>query len=158
MTKAKDLLFNIVLIEPEIPNNTGNIGRSCVGTDSALHLVEPFGFEINDKQLRRAGLDYWPDLTWYTYKNFEQLWQQIPNKDRVFFLTTKSKKPIYSIELKKGDWFVFGKETKGLPADILSLQPDNNITLPMPGPIRSYNLANSVAVTAMEGIRQLQHS
>lgn len=150
--------FNIVLVEPEIPNNTGNIGRTCVGTNSALHLVEPFGFEINDKQLRRAGLDYWPDLTWKTYKNFEQLWDQIPNKDRVFFMTTKSQKPIYSLKFQKGDWFIFGKETKGLSPEILSLQPDNNMTLPMPGPIRSYNLANSVAITAMEGVRQILHA
>lgn len=157
MTRSKNLFFNIVLVEPEIPNNTGNIGRTCVGTNSALHLVEPFGFEINDKQLRRAGLDYWPDLTWSTYKNFDQLWQQIPNKDRVFFMTTKSQKPIYKINFQKDDWFVFGKETKGLSAEILSIQPENNITLPMPGPIRSYNLANSVAITAMEGVRQLLH-
>lgn len=147
-------MFNIVLVEPEIPNNTGNIGRTCVGTDCTLHLVEPFGFEISDKRLKRAGLDYWPNLKWKTHKNFALLKQSIPDPSRIFLFSKKASRPYYEEKFKPGDWFIFGKETKGLSDEILSQHAAQLITIPMSGPIRSLNLANAVAISIFEGLRQ----
>lgn len=147
--------FNVVLVEPEIPNNTGNIGRTCVGTWSRLHLVGQLGFEINDKQLRRAGLDYWPSLDFTHHATWHDWWEQVTDPSRVFFFSTKATTSLYDISLREGDWLVFGKETKGLSPDILEKFPDQAVTIPMPGPIRSLNLATSAAIAVFEGLRQI---
>lgn len=151
----QDTLFKIVLVEPEIPQNTGNIGRTCVGAQCELHLVGPMSFEINDTQLKRAGLDYWQHLKWYTYKNYEEWFEQVKNKDRVFYFTTKVEKTYYDIQYQKGDWLVFGKETKGLPPEIIESHRSQAVTIPQPGKVRSLNLATAVAISIYEGYRQL---
>lgn len=147
--------FRIVLVEPEIPNNTGNIGRTCVGTYCELHLVGKLGFEINDKQLRRAGLDYWPDLEFHQHETWDDWWKLVEDTERVFFFTTKVEKTYYEHQFRPGDWFVFGKETKGLAPEIIEKFSNQCLTIPMQGPIRSLNLATAVAIVAFEGIRQL---
>lgn len=149
-------MFNVVLVEPEIPNNTGNIGRTCVATEAHLHLVGPLGFEISDRQLKRAGLDYWPHLQWTYHENWEAWWSQVTNSSRVFFFSTKAQQPYFSHKFAAGDWLVFGKETRGLPESLLARYATQALTIPMFGPVRSLNLANSVAVTLFEGIRQLR--
>ncbi len=150
-----DLLFRVVLVEPEIPNNTGNIGRTCIGAASELHLVGQLGFEITDKRLKRAGLDYWQHLKWCQHKSVDSWLETVEDKSRIHLFTTKTKNTIYNKEFRKGDWLVFGKETKGLSADILSMFPDQHVTLPMYGPIRSLNLANAVSIGLYEAIRQV---
>ncbi len=148
--------FNIVLVEPEIPQNTGNIGRTCVGSWSKLHLVGPLGFDMSDKMLRRAGLDYWPELEWQSYDCFEDWHRKVPDKSRIFYFTTKSQKSFYDLTLREGDWLVFGKETKGLSQDLLKNNWEQAVTLPFPGKIRSFNLSNAVAMVLGEGLRQLR--
>ena len=106
-------MLNIVLVEPEIPNNTGNIGRLCVGTESRLHLIHPFGFEINDKNLKRSGLDYWVHLDVTEYKNVEEWMTKIQNKSRVFLMSSHAEKSIYDTQFRDEDWLVFGKESVG---------------------------------------------
>lgn len=155
MSKA---LFRVVLVEPEIPNNTGNIGRTCIGAAAELHLVGKLGFEINDKRLKRAGLDYWKHLSWHQHESFEAWLSQVEDTSRIHLFTTKTKKTIYRSSFQKGDWLVFGKETKGLSADILGMFPDQHVTLPMYGPIRSLNLANAVSIGLYEAIRQVEFS
>lgn len=150
-------LFKVVLLEPEIPQNTGNIGRTCVGTNCELHLIGPMGFEINDTNLKRAGLDYWQHLTWFTYKNYDEWYSKVKNKDRVFYFTTKVKKTYFDIQYQEGDWLVFGKETKGLPPEIIQTNPENAVTIPQPGQVRSLNLATAVAISVYEGFRQLRY-
>ncbi len=147
-------MLNIVLIEPEIPNNTGNIGRLCVGTGNRLHLIHPFGFEINDKNLKRSGLDYWVHLDWYQYQNVEEWMAQIPNQSRVFLFSSHASKSYYEAEYEDGDWLVFGKESVGLSTEVLALF-ENHLTIPMSDKIRSYNIANSVAFVVGEARRQL---
>lgn len=147
-------LFNVVLIQPEIPQNTGNIGRTCVGYHSSLHLVGPLGFEISDRQLKRAGLDYWPHLEWVEYLNWTEWWETVSDKSRVFFLSTKAERPIYEIEFQVGDWLVFGCETRGLKEEIITTFAAQTYQIPMRGSIRSLNLATSVAVVLYEGVRQ----
>ena len=150
--------YNIVLLEPEIPQNTGNIGRICVGFNCHLHLIKPFGFELTDKNVKRAGLDYWPDLKWTTYESWSQFYPHIVDQmSQVHFMTTKSEESIYSKKLQKGDWFIFGKETKGINMDILNKYKEQNLTIPFPGQVRSFNLANSVSIVASEAVRQLRH-
>ena len=107
-------MLNIVLVEPEIPNNTGNIGRLCVGTGNRLHLIHPFGFEINDKNLKRSGLDYWIHLDWNQYQNIQDWIDQIPDKSRVFLMSSHAEKSYYDAEFQEGDWLVFGKESVGI--------------------------------------------
>lgn len=147
-------MLNIVLVEPEIPNNTGNIGRLCVGTESRLHLIKPYGFEITDKNLKRSGLDYWVHLDWYEYNNVEEWIAQIPNKSRVFLMSSHASKSIYDVEYQDGDWLVFGKESVGLSQEVLE-QFENHLKIPMSNLIRSYNIANSVAFVIGEAKRQL---
>lgn len=154
MDKANKI-FRIVLIEPEIPQNTGNIGRTCVATNCELHLVGKMGFEINDKNLKRAGLDYWPHLTWYRHQTFADWWKWIENPARVWYFTTKTQRTYFEPDYKAGDWLVFGKETKGLDPDILAKNPQQTVTIPMLGEgARSLNLATSVAIAAYEGVRR----
>lgn len=148
-------LFNIALIEPEIPQNTGNIGRTCVGLMSSLHIVGKANFEITDKNLKRAGLDYWPYLSWQQHADMTSWQQQIPDPDRVFYFTTKTDKSYWEPEFKPGDWFVFGKETKGLPSDLLAQNKDRCLTIPQIGPIRSLNVATAVAIVLYEAVRQV---
>ncbi|HEY4285039.1 MAG TPA: tRNA (cytidine(34)-2'-O)-methyltransferase, partial [Chthoniobacterales bacterium] len=138
-------MFNIVLVEPEIPPNTGNVGRLCLATGSTLHLIEPFGFRIDDKQLKRAGLDYWDEVQLRTWKSFEELQKAQDPGTRYFFLTTKSKQAYFSIKFQPGDFLVFGRETKGLPEALLAANSANSLTIPMRG-TRSLNLATAVAI------------
>lgn len=147
-------MLNIVLVEPEIPNNTGNIGRLCVGTQSRLHLIHPFGFEITDKNLKRSGLDYWVHLEWFQYQNVTEWMNQIPDKSRVFLMSSHATKSYLEADFQDGDWLVFGKESVGLSQEVLQLF-SNHLTIPMSPLIRSYNIANSVAFVVGEAKRQI---
>ncbi|MES3037038.1 MAG: tRNA (cytidine(34)-2'-O)-methyltransferase [Bdellovibrionota bacterium] len=151
-------LFKIVLVEPEIPQNTGNIGRTCVATGCELHLIGPMAFEITDKNLKRAGLDYWPNLRWSYYHSVQEWENQVSDKSRVFYFTTKTDRPYFNVSFKQGDWLVFGKETKGLDPAILEKAKNQTLTIPQPGPVRSLNLATAVAIAAYEGLRQISYS
>lgn len=151
----KETLFNIVIVEPEIPQNTGNIGRTCVGTRCELHLVKPMSFEITDSQVKRAGLDYWPHLKWKMHDSFEAWYNSVENKDRIFFIENKVDQTIYEAQFQKGDWLVFGKETKGLDPDLILQNLDKTFMIPQTGPVRSLNLATAVAITIYEGFRQV---
>lgn len=148
--------FNVVLVEPEIPNNTGNIGRTCVGGNAHLHLVGRLGFEISDRQLKRAGLDYWKYLAWTQHSSWEDLWTHIPDPSRVFLLSAQATRSYFNAKFQPGDWLVFGKETQGLPPALLNRYPDQAYLIPMFGPVRGFNLASSVAMVLFEGIRQIQ--
>lgn len=147
-------MLNIVLVEPEIPNNTGNIGRLCVGTGSRLHLIHPLGFLIDDKNLKRSGLDYWVHLDVTEYANVEEWIQQIPDHSRVFLMSARAEKSYLEIDFQDGDWLVFGKESVGLSKDVLD-RFENHLTIPMSGLIRSFNIANSVAFVVGEAKRQI---
>lgn len=144
--------LHVVLVEPEIPQNTGNIARTCAATGISLHLIEPLGFEISDRYLKRAGLDYWQYLDLHIYKNLDEFFSQ--NQGKCYFFSTKGKK-CYSEEKFSGEVYLFfGKETKGLPEDLLRTNYDHTLRLPMKPEIRSLNLSNSVAVAAFEVLRQ----
>jgi tRNA (cytidine/uridine-2'-O-)-methyltransferase len=145
-------LFNVVLVEPEIPPNTGNISRLCLATQSTLHLVSPFGFSLDDRQLKRAGLDYWEDVDLRTWDSFAEL-QQANARARYFFLTTKTQRAYYEVKFQRGDFLVFGRETKGLPEALLAANFDNCLTIPMHG-TRSLNLATAVGIVLFEAVRQ----
>lgn len=147
--------LNIVLIEPEIPNNTGNIGRLALATGSTLHLVKPFGFELSDKRLKRAGLDYWQHLNVIMYDNVDAFFEQHQDKKMVFFSATATKNH-WGIEYTNDMFLVFGKESVGLPKSILTENEDNAVKIPLYSKhIRSLNLANAVAISVYEGLRQL---
>lgn len=146
-------MFNIVLVEPEIPQNTGNISRTCAVTQSALHLVRPLGFEISDKTLKRAGLDYWNLLKVTYYDSFQEVLDKNPNA-RFFYFTTKGRKRHSDVKFREGDFLVFGKETKGLPEELLMQHPDECLRIPMFADARSLNLSNSVAIAVYEALRQ----
>lgn len=147
-------MLNVVLVEPEIPNNTGNIGRLCVGTESRLHLVHPFGFVINDKNLKRSGLDYWMHLDVTEYANVEEWIGSIPDPSRVFLMSSHAEKSYLENDFQDGDWLVFGKESVGLSQEVLN-QFENHLTIPMSKLIRSFNIANSVAFVIGEAKRQI---
>ena len=147
-------MLNVVLVEPEIPNNTGNIGRLCVGTESRLHLIHPFGFVINDKNLKRSGLDYWVHLDVTEYQNVEEWMAKIPNHSRVFLMSSHSQKSYLENEFQDGDWLVFGKESVGLSPEFMA-RFENHLTIPMSPLIRSFNIANSVAFVVGEAKRQI---
>jgi tRNA (cytidine/uridine-2'-O-)-methyltransferase len=146
-------LFNVVLVEPEIPPNTGNVGRLCLATQSTLHLVRPFGFTLDHRQLKRAGLDYWEEVDLKTWESFNHLERAQSPDARYFFLTTKTDRAYYDIEFQPGDFLVFGRETKGLPEKLLKANVDNCLTIPMRG-TRSLNLATAVAIVLFEAVRQ----
>ena len=146
-------MFNIVLVEPEIPANTGNISRTCAVTGASLHLIKPLGFDISDRQLKRAGLDYWQYLDITVYENLNEFFEKNAG-GRFFFCTTKAKKSYADIEYKDGDFFIFGKETKGLPEELLAENMDSCIRIPMLATLRSLNLSNSVAIVVYEALRQ----
>ena len=145
--------MNIVLHEPEIPANTGNIGRTCVATGTALHLIKPLGFDISDKAVKRAGMDYWKDLTLYVYEDFEDFISKNPDA-RVYMATTKAKKAYTQMEYRENDFIMFGKESAGIPEEILVRYEDTSVRIPMIGEIRSLNLSNSVAIMLYEALRQ----
>ncbi|SDI25729.1 tRNA (cytidine(34)-2'-O)-methyltransferase [Chryseobacterium jejuense] len=147
-------MLNVVLVEPEIPNNTGNIGRLCVGTECKLHLVHPFGFIINDKNLKRSGLDYWVHLDVTEYTNVEEWIKSIPDPSRVFLMSSHADKSYLENDFQDGDWLVFGKESVGLSQEVLE-QFENHLTIPMSKLIRSFNIANSVAFVVGEAKRQI---
>lgn len=150
----KDIkMFNIVLVEPEIPQNTGNIARTCAATGCTLHLVKPLGFEISDKYLKRAGLDYWHLVHVYIYENLDELFAKYP-QGRFFFFTTKARKRHTDAQYMAGDFLVFGKETKGLDEELLLSRPDDCVRIPMIGEARSLNLSNAAAVAVYEALRQ----
>ena len=146
-------MFNVVLIEPEIPPNTGNVGRLCLATRSKLHLVKPFGFTLDDRQLKRAGLDYWEEVDVRTWNSFDQLRAAQESQARYFFLTTKTDCAYYNVKFQAGDFLVFGRETKGLPESLLAANANNCLTIPMHG-TRSLNLATAVAIVLFEAVRQ----
>jgi tRNA (cytidine/uridine-2'-O-)-methyltransferase len=149
-------MLNIVLVEPEIPNNTGNIGRLCVGTESKLHLIHPFGFVINDKNLKRSGLDYWVHLDVTEYQNVADWTSVVKDKSRVFLMSSHAEKSYLENDFQDGDWLVFGKESVGLSQEFLDLfAKENQLTIPMSKLIRSFNIANSVAFVVGEAKRQL---
>ena len=149
----KNNSFNIVLFEPEIPQNTGNIVRLCACTGSKLFLVGKLGFSLSDKYLKRAGLDYWESVNITKYDTFEQLKLDFPESN-FYYLTTKTKNLYTNKEYKDGDFFVFGPETRGLPEDLLAKNADTAVTIPMLEGQRSLNLSNSVAIVVYEAIRQ----
>lgn len=147
-------MLNIVLVEPEIPQNTGNIARLCANTGCGLHLVRPLGFSVDDKQLKRAGLDYWHLVNIYYYDSFQEVRDKFQQAN-FYFATTKAHKFYTEITYRDGDFIVFGKETKGLPETLLNANRDNCIKIPQFKEARSLNLANSVAVISYEAMRQL---
>lgn len=147
--------LNIVLVEPEIPQNTGNIARSCVLTRSTLHLVKPLGFSVDDRQLKRAGLDYWQYLDIMYYENLNELYDKYPGA-RYFYASTKAKNIYTNIQYQAGDFLVFGKESAGLPRDLIERNMDQCIRIPMvKESLRSLNLSNSVNIIMFEALRQL---
>jgi len=152
-------MFNIVLLEPEIPQNTGNIARTCAATDSVLHLIKPLGFSLDEKSLRRAGLDYWDKVTVKVYENLSDFYEQ--NKENIaagatlYFASTKAAKTYVDVSYKDGDYIVFGKETKGIDEAILKENYDRTVRIPMWGELRSLNLSNSVAIILYEALRQV---
>lgn len=148
-------MFHVVLVEPEIAANTGNIGRTCVGLNAKLHLVGKLGFSITDRRLKRAGLDYWPYLDFVHHSTWEDWWKEIPDPSRVFFFSTKAGRSLYQPEFRDGDWFVFGKETAGLDSEVVKKYYDQAVKIPMLGQIRSLNLATSVAISLFEAYRQV---
>ena len=145
--------LHIVFVEPEIPPNTGNIARTCAASGTALHLVRPFGFSLDDRQLKRAGLDYWHLLDINYYDSFSELFEK--HRDAKFFFATTKGGQVYSeFDIPDGSFLVFGKETKGLPEELLKANHDSCVRLPMRGIIRSLNLSNAVAIGTYEVLRQ----
>lgn len=148
------MALHIVLVEPEIPSNTGNIVRTCSATGSFLHLVHPLGFSIEDKYLKRAGLDYWDEVSIFHYDSFQEVMDKHPGA-RFFFASTKAKQHHTEVTYQDNDFLVFGKETKGLPEELIFSHLDQAIRIPMMNTARSLNLANSVAIVLYEAYRQL---
>ncbi len=146
-------MFNIVLVEPEIPQNTGNIVRTCATTGCVLHLVRPLGFEVSDKYLKRAGLDYWHLVEIHYYDSFEEVTARFPDA-RFWYFTTKGRTRHSDAQIKPDDFFVFGKESKGLPEQLLKDNQNSCLRIPMIHDTRSLNLSNSVAIAVYEGLRQ----
>ncbi|MDP3058285.1 MAG: tRNA (cytidine(34)-2'-O)-methyltransferase [bacterium] len=146
--------MNIVLVEPEIPANTGNIARSCAATGATLHLVGKIGFSIDEPSVKRAGLDYWHLVKILQHNSLEALWAQYP-EGRYFYLSTKGKNYYHNVKFQSNDFIVFGKETKGLPEELIKSKQECTFRIPMIEGARSLNLSNAVAVVLFEGLRQL---
>lgn len=151
------MALNIVLVEPEIPQNAGNISRTCAVTGSVLHMVRPLGFEISDKYLKRAGLDYWHFVDIRYYDSIEEVMDKYYNGNNFWFFSTKAKNIHSDVNYHDGDFLVFGKETKGLPEPLLEKYYDRCVRLPMNEQTRSLNLSNSVCVGVYEALRQLDY-
>lgn len=148
------MALHIVLVEPEIPQNTGNIARSCAATGAELHLVRPLGFSLDDRYMRRAGLDYWFLMRYHVYDDLADFYQRNPGA-RCWYASTKAPRSHTAAEFRDGDFLVFGKETRGLPETLLEREYDRCIRIPMRKEARSLNLSNSVAVVLYEALRQL---
>ena len=146
--------FKVVLYQPEIPSNTGNIGRICVGADLELHIIKPMRFLLNDKLVKRAGLDYWHKLNLTIHDSLDDFLNLYPSIN-VYYCTTKTKQKYTEMNYRAGDAFIFGPESRGIPEDILFSNKDMNITIPMTSEIRSINLSNSVAIILFEALRQV---
>jgi tRNA (cytidine/uridine-2'-O-)-methyltransferase len=153
----ENMPFNIVLVEPEIPQNTGNIARTCAATGSILHMVKPLGFSVEDKYLKRAGLDYWSLLDIRYYENLEQFFE-VNKQGKFYYSTTKAINTYADFEYTDGSYFLFGKETAGLPEELLLKNKENCIKIPMLNEARSLNLSNSVAIVIYEALRQSSFS
>ena len=149
--------MNIVLFQPEIPANTGNIGRTCVATDTKLHLIEPLGFRLNEKEIKRAGMDYWEHLDVTRYVNFEEFLEKNPGA-KIWMATTKAKHVYTDVSYGPDDYIMFGKESAGIPEEILVEHEETCIRIPMLEKIRSLNLSNSVAIVLYEALRQNEFS
>ena len=145
--------LNIVLFEPEIPANTGNIGRTCVATGTRLHLIEPLGFRLNEKSIKRAGMDYWEHLDVTRYMNYEEFLEKNPGA-KVYMASTKAPKTYTEVQFEEDCYIMFGKESAGIPEEILVHHKEDSIRIPMVGDIRSLNLSNSVAIVLYEALRQ----
>ena len=150
-------MLNVVLLEPEIPQNTGSIGRLCLATGSVLHLVEPLGFSLDDKLLKRAGLDYWPMVRLQRWSNWEAFVAGQPPRAKMWYLTTKAASTYWDAVFAEGDYLVFGRETRGLPESLLASSPGTCLTIPMAEETRSLNLATAVGIVLYEAVRQLGH-
>ena len=148
-------MLNIVLYEPEIPANTGNIGRTCVATGARLHLIEPLGFKLSEKALKRAGMDYWKDLDVTTYINYQDFLEKNPGA-KIYMATTKAEKIYTEVKYEPDCYIMFGKESAGIPEEIFVHHKEDSIRIPMVGDIRSLNLGNSVAIVLYEALRQNQ--
>ena len=147
--------MRVVLVEPEIPQNTGSIARLTAGAKLPLHLVKPLGFSLEDRYLKRAGLDYWPAVDLHLHDNFAAFTEEFPlDKHRCWMLTTKTQRPYTSVRYEPDDILIFGRETKGLGPAILGAYPDRLLTIPIWGKIRSYNLSNAVSIVLFEALRQ----
>ena len=146
-------MLNIVLYEPEIPANTGNIGRTCVATGTRLHLIEPLGFKLNEKSLKRAGMDYWNDLDVTTYIDYQDFMEKNPGA-KIYMATTKAPKVYTEVNYEPDCYIMFGKESAGIPEEILLDNQENCVRIPMWGDIRSLNLSNSVSIVLYEALRQ----
>jgi tRNA (cytidine/uridine-2'-O-)-methyltransferase len=147
-------MLNIVLVHPQIPNNTGAIGRLCVNSGTTLHLIKPIGFDIDEKAVRRAGLDYWHKLDLHVWENLEEFFDANPKAKDGFFATTKTDKPYFEVTYQEGGYIFFGSETKGIPSEVLEAYPDQCITIPMTKEGRSLNLAISTGIILYEAIKQ----
>ena len=147
-------MFNIVLVNPQIPNNTGAIGRLCVNAGASLHLIKPIGFDIDEKAVRRAGLDYWHKLDLHVWENLDDFFAKNSISDNAYFATTKTDKPYFEAAFKEGDYIFFGSETAGIPENILNIYKEQNITIPMTKEGRSLNLAISAGIVLYDAIRQ----
>jgi tRNA (cytidine/uridine-2'-O-)-methyltransferase len=147
-------MLNIVLVSPKIPQNTGTIGRTCVSIGATLHLVKPFPFLLDEKRLKRAGLDYWNKLDLKVWDSLDEFLKNNPINSRHFFSTTKTDKPYFEVSFKKGDFIYFGSEDAGLPEELMSQLPSNKVTIPMKKEFRSLNLSNAVSIVVYEAIRQ----
>lgn len=145
--------MNIILHEPEIPHNTGNIGRTCVATDTALHLIKPLGFSLDEKALKRAGLDYWGNLDVYLYEDFNDFCEKNPNAI-IYMATTKAKKTYAEVKYENNSFIMFGKESAGIPEEILVKYKETSVRIPMKEDVRSLNLSNAVAIVLYEALRQ----
>ena len=148
-------MLNIVLVNPEIPFNTGNIGRSCVATGTRLHLVGKLGFKIASKEIRRSGLDYWPNLDYKRHETWEDfLTAEQPRENQMFFLSTKGTKTFWNANFPPNAYLVFGAESCGLPKEFYERYKESLLTIPMTGPVRSLNLSSSAAIVLFEALRQ----
>jgi tRNA (cytidine/uridine-2'-O-)-methyltransferase len=148
-------MFHIVLVEPEIPHNAGAAGRLALATDSTLHLVEPLGFSLEDKHVRRTGLDYWQDVRLRVWKSFEELRAEAAVGSRFWFLSTKASHSPWQADFQPGDYLVFGRETKGLPEEMIRQAGEQALRIPMaPGGTRSLNLSTAIGIVLYEAVRQ----
>ena len=146
-------MMNIVLLEPEMPSNTGNIGRTCVATNTRLHLIEPLGFKLNEKALKRAGLDYWDKLDVHVYSDYQDFLEKNPGA-KIYMASTKAPQTYTEVQYEEDAYIMFGKESAGIPEDILVNNQETCVRIPMIGDIRSLNLSNSVAIVLYEALRQ----